>query len=94
MRLRQIGVLGNPPMGDRLRRQFGEHLRQVRLKTRMTQEEFSELLGISVDFLSLIERGINAPSFEKLEQIAERLGVPVAFLFTFGETYRPQRGRR
>jgi transcriptional regulator with XRE-family HTH domain len=26
-----------------------------------------------VDFLSLIERGINSPSFDTLEQIAERL---------------------
>jgi transcriptional regulator with XRE-family HTH domain len=43
-------------------------------------------LRISVDFLSLIERGINAtPSFEKIEQIAERLRVPVRTLFDFPE---------
>ena len=49
----------------------------------MTQERFAELLGISVDFLSLIERGRNAPSFESLEQIATRLRLPIADLFTF-----------
>lgn len=49
----------------------------------MTQERFAEVLGISVDFLSLIERGRNAPSFETLEQIAKRLRVSVAALFIF-----------
>jgi len=49
----------------------------------MTQEEFAEMLEISVDFLSLIERGRNAPSFETIERIAKRLRVPVADLFTF-----------
>jgi transcriptional regulator with XRE-family HTH domain len=49
----------------------------------MTQEQFAEAIDISVDFLSLIERGINAPSFEALERIARRLRLPVADLFTF-----------
>jgi len=49
----------------------------------MSQEEFSELLGISVDFLSLIERGINAPSFENLEVFSSQLGIPVQELFVF-----------
>jgi transcriptional regulator with XRE-family HTH domain len=40
-------------------------------------------VGISVDFLSLIERGINAPSFETIEQMAKRLRVPVKAFFDF-----------
>jgi transcriptional regulator with XRE-family HTH domain len=49
----------------------------------MTQEQFAEALNISVDFLSLMERGRNAPSFETLDRIAKRLRVPVGYLFTF-----------
>jgi len=49
----------------------------------MTQERFAELLDISVDFLSLIERGRNAPSFETLDKIAKRLRISVVDLFTF-----------
>jgi len=41
------------------------------------------MLGLSVDFLSLIERGRNSPSFEKLELMAKGLGRPVAYLFVF-----------
>jgi transcriptional regulator with XRE-family HTH domain len=49
----------------------------------MTQERFAEALDISVDFLSLIERGRNAPSFETLDKIAKRLKLSVADLFRF-----------
>jgi transcriptional regulator with XRE-family HTH domain len=41
------------------------------------------MIGMSVDFLSLIERGRNAPSFEKIERMAGALRVPVAYLFDF-----------
>jgi len=66
-----------------LRKRFGERLRQIRLGRRMTQEQFAETLDISVDFLSLIERGRNAPSFETLDRIAKRLKMAVADLFDF-----------
>jgi len=49
----------------------------------MSQEQFAELIGISVDFLSLIERGINAPSFENLDAFSVQLGVSVSALFDF-----------
>jgi transcriptional regulator with XRE-family HTH domain len=56
---------------------------------------------MSVDFLSLIERGRNAPSFKKLERMAKGLRKPVAFLFMFEAAVgnptrrrRPNRGRR
>jgi transcriptional regulator with XRE-family HTH domain len=66
-----------------LRKKFGARLRQIRAQRRMTQEQFAETLDISVDFLSLIERGRNAPSFETLDKIAKRLRLTVADLFTF-----------
>ena len=49
----------------------------------MSQEQFAELIGISVDFLSLIERGVNAPSFENLDAFSAQLGIPVSALFDF-----------
>jgi len=66
-----------------LRKKFGQRLRSIRDQRRMTQERFAEVLEMSVDFLSLIERGISAPSFETLERIAKRLKLSVADLFTF-----------
>ena len=71
-----------------LRKKFGERLRQIRAQRGMTQERFAETLDISVDFLSLIERGRNAPSFETFDKIAKRLRVSVADLFAFDSKSR------
>jgi transcriptional regulator with XRE-family HTH domain len=56
----------------------------------MSQEQFAELLEISVDFLSLIERGINAPSFENLEVFSTQLDIPVHELFVFEDDATPR----
>ena len=66
-----------------LKKDFGKRLRAIRLERKLSQERFAEHVGISVDFLSLIERGRNAPSFETIERIAKRLRVPVKVLFDF-----------
>jgi transcriptional regulator with XRE-family HTH domain len=72
-----------------LREQFGQRLKAIRLARKLSQEQFAELLGISVDFLSLIERGINAPSFENLDAFSTQLNVPVSALFDFDSTLNP-----
>jgi transcriptional regulator with XRE-family HTH domain len=66
-----------------LRKDFGNRLLAIRHERKLTQEQFAEHVGISVDFLSLIERGINAPSFETIEQMAKSLRLPVKALFEF-----------
>jgi transcriptional regulator with XRE-family HTH domain len=66
-----------------LRRQFGKKLRSIRKRKGMTQEQFAEVLDISIDFLSLIERGFNAPSFESIEAFSITLGIPVRDFFDF-----------
>jgi transcriptional regulator with XRE-family HTH domain len=72
-----------------LREKFGQRLKAIRLARRLSQEQFAELLGISVDFLSLIERGINAPSFENLDAFSARLKMPLSALFNFDATLNP-----
>jgi transcriptional regulator with XRE-family HTH domain len=72
-----------------LREKFGQRLRAIRLSRKLSQEQFSELLGISVDFLSLIERGINAPSFENLDVFSVQLSMPLSSLFDFDATLNP-----
>lgn len=72
-----------------LREKFGQRLKAIRLARRLSQEQFSELLGISVDFLSLIERGINAPSFENLDAFSVQLKMPLSVLFDFDTEVDP-----
>lgn len=68
-----------------LRTKFGRRLRHLRRDKDLTQEQLAEAVGISVEFLSNIERGINAPSFDTLEKLAGILNTPVPELFRFPE---------
>jgi DNA-binding XRE family transcriptional regulator len=77
-----------------LRAQFGQRIRQIRDEMDKSQEEFAELVGMSVDFLSLIERGRNAPSFKKLELMIKGLGVSAAYLFTFENSATAKKKRK
>jgi len=72
-----------------LRKSFGLRLRFIRRARDMSQERFAEIVGISVDFLSLMERGINSPSFDTLEQISKKIGVSVMDLFDFSQSRPP-----
>jgi transcriptional regulator with XRE-family HTH domain len=60
---------------------FGENLKYYRKKKRLTQEELSEKVDISVNHLSAIERGMSFVTSELLEQFALALEIPVFFLF-------------
>lgn len=68
-----------------LRSRFGKRIRELRALKGLTQEELAEAVGVSTDFISLIERGQRAPSFENLEQLAEAFQVKVSELFEFPE---------
>ena len=64
---------------------FGKNLRKIRRREDLTQEKLAEILGVSVEFVSNMERGINAPSFETVEKIAQAFDLSVARLFDFEE---------
>jgi transcriptional regulator with XRE-family HTH domain len=66
-----------------LRVEFGQRVRSLRESRRLTQEQLAERARISVDFLSLVERGRNSPSFENLQALADALETSVASLFAF-----------
>jgi len=68
---------------SQLREKFGQRVRLMRSERGLTQEQLAERAGISVDFLSLIERGKSSPSFENLDELADALEVSVAELFNF-----------
>lgn len=66
-----------------LRRRFADRLRELRKQAGLSQEQLAERFDLSVDFVSLMERGINAPSFETLEKLSEALGVAAREFFDF-----------
>ena len=68
-----------------LRNQFGKKLRKIRRDRDMTQEQLAEAIGVTMAFISRMERGRHGPSFDNLQKLAEVLGVKVEELFQFPE---------
>ena len=71
-----------------LQRKLGRRIAALRKAQKLTQEQLAEALSCSVEFISLVERGVNAPSVAGLENFAKVLRVEVRELFTFPETKR------
>jgi len=66
-----------------LKQQFGKRLKALRRKRGMTQEQLADAVGLTVESISNIERGIHAPKFDNLEKLALILDVQVISLFEF-----------
>ena len=60
---------------------FGVNLKRYRKAGRLSQEELSERVDISVKHLSKIERGLTFVSADLLEKMSINLAVSVARLF-------------
>jgi len=66
-----------------IKRALGRQIAVLRRQNSLSQEQLAELAGYSVEFISLVERGINAPSVAGLAKIAKALNVEVRALFDF-----------
>jgi len=58
---------------DPFRMAFGEHVKSTREKAGLTQEKLAEAVGISVPFLSNVERGVDGVSVETLMKLCDAL---------------------
>ena len=73
-----------PPKKNSLVKAVGSRIREFRKTRRLTQEVLAGKAGISVSFLSMIERGERAPHIETIGHLADALGVAVPVLFDDG----------
>ena len=71
-----------------LQKKLGRRIASLRKARKLTQEQLAEALDCSVEFISLVERGVNAPSVAGLEKFAKILKVEVKDLFIFEEKKR------
>lgn len=64
-------------------KQFGEHLRKVRMSKKISQEELAFKADMEYSQVSRIERGIINTSISHVSKLAKALGVPLSELFEF-----------
>ena len=67
-------------MGGTFIMEIGERLKQLRIKSKLTQYEVEELTGINRSTLSLYELGIRVPTIDKLMKLALLYGVSIDYL--------------
>lgn len=62
---------------------LGARIKELRKGLRLSQDQFSEKIGVDPKHLSRIELGKSFPYMETLEAIAQALGVELKDLFDF-----------
>jgi len=67
---------------------FGKRLKELRTLKQITQKDLAKSTGLSVGFISNLERGVNAPSFSALEALSLSLGIPARDFFVFPENIK------
>ena len=70
----------------------GSRFKQYREQSGLTQETLAEKVGLSPNYISAIERGVNFPSLEKLILIINEIGATADQIFTdfIKNTYQPR----
>jgi len=59
---------------------FAGNVRRLRSKKKLSQKALADKVGISVSYVSMLERGQRSPPLETIEKMAKALGVPPAAL--------------
>jgi transcriptional regulator with XRE-family HTH domain len=67
---------------------LGKRIATLRKSKGLSQETLADKAAYSVEFISLVERGLNAPSVSGLERIAKALRVEIKDLFDFSKGAR------
>ena len=61
-------------------KEFGQKVREIRLKKEMSQANVAKILGVHSTYISGIERGLRNPSLLTMEKIGKALGVSTSEL--------------
>jgi transcriptional regulator with XRE-family HTH domain len=59
---------------------FAANVRRLRAKKNLSQKTLADKVGISVSYVSMLERGQRSPPLETIERMAKALGVPPSSL--------------
>jgi len=59
---------------------FGFVIKKKRLSKRMTQEELSDLSGVSRSYISKLEKGLTDPGLYNMLKIASALNIKISHL--------------
>lgn len=71
---------------------FGDYLKRIRKRRKVTQENLARSLEVSSVYIHQLETGkVDAPSFDRCQQISSILGVKVEEIWSVSRTERLKR---
>ncbi|MFB0517503.1 MAG: helix-turn-helix domain-containing protein [Candidatus Neomarinimicrobiota bacterium] len=62
--------------------QFGERFRQIRRMTKLTQDEFGQLLGVSRQTINAYENDRQRPTLDMMEKVCRLQGISPRWILT------------
>ncbi len=62
---------------------IGKKIKEIRAKNKITQEAFSEMIGLETSSLSNIETGKSYPSMQTLINIIEKFNINPQYIFDY-----------
>lgn len=69
-----------------LRKEIGLRIKNIRLNMNMTKQKMADLLGISGQYLGMIERGEGTLSVDKLKILCDMTGLSAVYIL-FGKDF-------
>lgn len=60
---------------------FGSRIQELRKKNNLTQSELAEKIGLSTNFIGMVERGERNTSVEKIFKLAKAFNISLAQFF-------------
>lgn len=66
---------------------LADNIRNARQTENLSQGELAEMLGVHQTYISMIERGLNIPSIEHLDRMADIFGCTTDWLLGRDEKY-------
>lgn len=63
----------------------GDRIRSARRKAKLSQQELAKMSNISINTLSLLERGMTSPTIATLQKLADTLNVELSSFFLFSK---------
>lgn len=70
-----------------LQKEIGQKINNLRTEKKLSMRELGERIGVSHAHISKLEKGINTPSVDLLEKIAECFNIDVSYFFTKEELF-------
>jgi len=79
--IKTLSRLYNFDMADELKYKLGRNIKVERIRKNITQEQFAELIDMSLSYVSKLEQGLTSPTAIALFKMAKILNIPMGKFF-------------